>query len=198
MTTDWLLTLGRQACLVAPDGRRWALDGVAALLALRLALAGPSRATCWPASSGRAYQRRGRAATCASGCCASKPNRPRLGAEHRHPGLQTPVQRLGAELLLPDLHLPTDDELGLWLDDARRRWRQATSTPCSSNCGRLEVASRLDDALRLAVDAIGLQPEPKPPGANWRSCTTLAHDRARALRARCPRRHAGRVHGTAP
>jgi hypothetical protein len=41
MTTDWLLTLGRQACLVAPDGRRWALDGVAALLALRLALAGP-------------------------------------------------------------------------------------------------------------------------------------------------------------
>lgn len=200
MTTDWLLTLGRQACLVAPDGRRWALDGVAALLALRLALAGPQprdllARQLWP----------GVPAARARGNLRQRLLRLKNQAGHAWVqgtdtlALQTPVQRLGAELLLPDLHLPTDDELGLWLDDARRRWRQAHIDTLQQQLQAAELAGRLDDALRLAVDAISLQPEAEAPRRELARLHYLAHDRARALQELdALDAMLARVHGTAP
>lgn len=176
--------MGRQLQLASPDGRCWTLDGVAALLAVRLALDGaqPRDALArqlWPdADPGRARgnlrQRLLRLKDLAGRPWIEGQDRLALAAD-------LDVERRAGEPLLPDLPDPADESLALWLQAARRDWTQARAAGLQQQLQEAEATRQLDAALDLAVRWVALEPEAEPPRRALARVHYQRHDRAQAL-----------------
>lgn len=180
----WRLRLGRHAHLLAPDGREWRLDGLLALLAARLALAGPQpRETLarqlWPdAEPARARanlrQRLLRAKALAGWAWVE-------GSTSLDLAGPLALQRLQAEPLLPDLTEPGDDGLGLWLERARQDWQAGHAAALQEQLAAAEAAGQGDRALALASEWARHCPQDEAPRRELARLHYLGHDRARAL-----------------
>lgn len=180
----WRLKLGRRVQLQAADGRCLALEGLAALLAARLALAGPQprdllARQLWPEAEaerarGNLRQRLLRLKTQAGRAWIDGQDRLALATDLE-------VERDSTATLLVDMPLPADDTLATWLESERRRWRQLQDDALQQRLQQAEAAQQLDAAAAVATEWVAQQPEAEAPRRALARLHYLRNDRARAL-----------------
>ncbi len=180
----WCLALGRQAWLTAPDGRTWLLDGLVALLAAWLALAGPqprdqAARHLWPHTDTTRARGNLRQRLLRLKVQAGWPWIDGQDALALAPTLQ--LRLLSNEPLLPELAEPADDTLALWLQGARRSWQQAQSGELQQRLHQAEARQDLDAALALATEWVALQPAAEQPRRALARVHYLRNDRGSAL-----------------
>lgn len=179
----WHLRVHGQAVLLAPDGTALVLDRLAALIAARLALAGPQprellARQLWPdVDEGRARgnlrQRLLRLKLQAGWAWIDGGAHLRL-----HPQVQLDTCASGA--LLEGLPKPSDDGLADWLDAQRRADAQAQAQAWQQQLAQAEAAQQWDEAIAVAERLVALDPGSENPRRTLARLHYLNHDHGRA------------------
>ena len=183
LVLPWRLRLNGPPQLLAPDGNALPLDRHGALVAARLALAGPQprellARQLWPDTDeararGNLRQRLLRLKVQAGWAWIAG------GAVLRlHPEVH--LDRSAGGPLLQGLPVPADDELARWLEYERRTALRAQSEPLLQQLARAETAAQWDDALRLAEQLVALDPIAECPLRTLARLHYLNHDHGRA------------------
>lgn len=179
----WRLRLHGPAQLLAPDGAAWALDRLTALIAARLALAGPQpRALMarqlWPDANeararGNLRQRLLRLKSQAGWAWIDGGVQLRL-----HPRVQ--LDRTATGLLLEGLPAPGDEELANWLQALRSAEQREQARAWQLQLSRFEAAQQWDEAIAAAEQLVALDPGAEASRRTLARLHYLNHDLGRA------------------
>ena len=179
----WRLRLHGAAQLLTPDGTALPLDRHGALLAARLALAGPQprdvlARQLWPEvdanrARGNLRQRLLRLKAQAGWAWIDGGETLRL-----HPQVQLDPSAVGT--LLQGLPAPADDELVAWLEAQRRTALRQQLQARQQQLAEAEAAGQWDEALALAEQLVALDPGAEAPRRTLARLHYLNHDHGRA------------------
>lgn len=179
----WRLRLHGPAQLLAPDGTALMLDRMAALIAARLALAGPQprellARQLWPdVEAGRARgnlrQRLLRLKTQAGWAWIDGSTHLRL-----HPRVQ--LDGAASGVLLEGLPAPGDDGLADWLSAQRSAGQRDQTQALQQQLNRCEAAEQWDEAIAVAERWVALDPLAEAPRRTLARLHYLNHDHGRA------------------
>lgn len=182
----WRLRLHGPAQLLAPDGRALLLDRLAALIAARLALAGPQprellARQLWPdveeaRARGNLRQRLLRLKAQAGWAWIDGGTHLRL-----HPQVQVDLAAVG--VLLAGLQPPGDDELAYWLEAQRSAGQRDQTQALLQQLSRFEAAEQWDEAIAVAERLVALDPGAESPRRTLARLHYLNHDQGRARMA---------------
>ena len=144
-----------------------------------------------PALAGRASSAGARQPAPAA-AAPQEPSRPRLGAGHRHPW---PCKRRynawAPSSCCPTCTCPRTTNSASGSTTPAGAGGRPTSTPCNSNCRRLNWPAGSTTPCAWPWTPSACNPTPKPPARTGAAALPGPRPRPRAAGARCPRRHAG-------
>jgi DNA-binding SARP family transcriptional activator/tetratricopeptide (TPR) repeat protein len=179
----WRLRLAGAPALLAPDGRVLPLEGLAAIVAARLALAGPQprellARQLWPdADEGRARgnlrQRLLRLKAQAGWAWIEGGTHLRL-----HPLVQLDADAGG--MLLDGLPQPADESLADWLAAQRQTLARGHMHALQQQLAQAEAAQQWDEALTLAERMVAMEPSAEASHRTLARLHYLNHDHGRA------------------
>ena len=183
-TAAWRLRLHGPPQLLSPEGTVLALDRLAALIAARLALAGPQPRELmarhlWPdvdeaRARGNLRQRLLRLKAQAGWAWID-------GGAHLRLHPRELLDTTGASgALLEGLPQPSSDELADWLDARRRAWQRDQAQAWQQQLSQFEAAQQWDEAIAVAERLVAWDPVAEAPRRTLARLHYLNHDHGRA------------------